>query len=389
MTAVSDVLTLLSEKVRPLPTETIHSTASTGRVLAEVVTSPVDVPSFEKSAMDGYAVRAADLPGTLTVVGDALPARPCLTRVGPGQAVRAMTGAPIPAGADTVVPVELTESSSDKVTVTQAVPAGKHVIRVSEDVTAGRELLRVGRRLRPADVAILAAVGVGSVAVVRRPRVAILVTGDELLPPGSLPDEYRIVDSNSPMIAALVGRDGGDSLPVEYVPDRFEAVRAAIASANADVVLVSGGTSVGTEDHAPRAVANLGELAVHGIAVKPAGPTGIGFLPDGRIVFLLPGNPVSCLCAYDLFAGRVIRQLGGLPSTLPYQTVELPLMSEMRSAVGRVDYVRVMIASELVDLVPGGASALSSAVSADGFVLVDADRETIPGGEVVTVYLYE
>ena len=387
--AVSEVVALLSARVRPLSGETIFSTAAAGRVLAAPVASPVDVPGFEKSAMDGYAVRAADLPGTLAVIGDALPARPCPTPVGPGQAVRVMTGAPIPVGADAVVPVEQTELVEDRIVVARPVPAGKHVVRVGEDVTAGRELLRTGRRLRPADVGILAAVGVASVAVVGRPRVAVLVTGDELLPPGAKPDGYRIVDSNSPMLAALVGRDGGDAGLANYVPDRFESVRSVIAAANADVILVSGGTSVGTEDHAPRAVADLGELAVHGIAVKPAGPTGVGFLPDGRVVFLLPGNPTACLCAYDLFAGRAIRRLGGRPWDLPYRTVECPMTADVRSAVGRVDYLRVKIAFGHVDLVPGGASGLSSAVAADGFILIDADSAAVSAGDVVTVNLYD
>src|SRR5207249_4812812 len=171
-------------------------------------------------------------------------------------------------------------------------------------------------------------------------------------PPGSVPEGFRIVDSNSPMLAALVARDGGVCLPVRYLPDRYEAVRDAIRDADADVLLVSGGSSVGREDHAPRAVAELGELAVHGVALRPASPTGVGFLaepnppapfpakeggeragvgglspslPRGgvgegslRSVFLLPGNPVSCLCAYDLFAGRVVRRLGGRGWELPY-----------------------------------------------------------------------
>src|SRR5205085_1291323 len=171
---------------------------------------------------------------------------------------------------------------------------------------------------------------------------AVLVTGDELLPCGSRPEGFRIVDSNSVMLQALVRRDGGLPLPVQMVPDRYEAVRDSLRGTAADVVLVSGGSSVGKEDHAPRVLAELGELPVHGVALRPASPAGAGFLA-GRPVFLLPGNPVSCLCAYDLFAGRAVRRLGGRSPEMPYRTVTAPLAAKIASAVGRVDYVRVRL----------------------------------------------
>jgi molybdopterin molybdotransferase len=192
------------------------------------------------------------------------------------------------------------------------------------------------------------------------------------------------------MLAALVDRDGGFGSAAVYLEDRFDAVRDAIATAEADVVLVSGGSSVGREDHAPRAVAEQGELAVHGVALRPASPTGVGFLPGGRIVFLLPGNPVSCLCAYDLFAGRAIRGLGGQSMALPYRTRTLSVRRKIVSSVGRVDYVRVRITSEGVEPVAvGGAGILSTTVVADGFVLVDPDREGYGPGETVDVQLYD
>jgi molybdopterin molybdotransferase len=191
------------------------------------------------------------------------------------------------------------------------------------------------------------------------------------------------------MVAALVARDGGDCLPVRYLPDRYEAIRDAIRDAAADVVLVSGGSSVGKEDHAPRAVAELGELAVHGVALRPASPAGVGFLPP-RVVFLLPGNPVSCLCAYDLFAGRVVRRLGGRSWDLPYRRTILPLASKIVSAVGRVDYVRVRIEGGLVHpIAVSGAAILSTTVTAAGFVLVDRDREGFAPGEMIEIWLYD
>ena len=393
-------------------------------MLAESVVSAVNVPAFARSAMDGFAVRSADVPGYLRLIGESLPARPFAGTVLAGQAVQIMTGAPLPAGADAVVMAEHASATANSVKIRAASPTGKHIIRVGEDVTAGREVLSAGRQLRPQDVGLIASVGVAAVRVVRRPRVAVLVTGDELLPPGSVPDGFRVVDSNSPMLAALVARDGGTCLPIQRVPDRYDAVRDAIAAADADVVLVSGGSSVGTEDHAPRAVAELGELAVHGIAVRPASPAGVGFLANGRCkpaggepltngpptdwsvtrdadhqpaytgrspapVFLLPGNPVACLCAYDLFAGRAVRLLGGRSAELPYRRAMLPLAADVASAVGRVDYVRVRVVKDRVEAIAaGGASVLSSTVAADGFILIDHDRTALAEGEVVAVWMY-
>jgi molybdopterin molybdotransferase len=388
-TPVAAVLTLIDSRVSALDSELVPVTEAAGRELAKAVVSAVNVPGFARSAMDGFAVRAADVPGGLLVVGESLPARPFAGVVESGQAVRIMTGAPIPDGADAVVMAEYATQTPTSVAIRCTVTAGKHIVRVGEDVTAGREVLSAGRRLRAQDVGLIASVGQSGVRVVRRPRVALMATGDELLPPGAVPHGAHIADSNSPMLAALVARDGGTCLPVQYVGDRFDAMRDALANADADVILVSGGSSVGTEDHAPRAVAELGELVIHGVAVKPASPAGVGFL-GAKSVFLLPGNPVACLCAYDLFAGRAVRRLGGRSPELPYQCISLPLAAGIASGARRVDYVRVRVeGGRVLPLAAGGASILSSTVAADGFVLVDHDRAALAEGEVVRVWLYE
>jgi molybdopterin molybdotransferase len=219
--------------------------------------------------------------------------------------------------------------------------------------------------------------------------VDILITGDELLPVGSRPESFRIVDCNSVMLSALVKRDGGEPRVAPLLPDRRELLLEAMRASVADVLLVSGGSSVGQEDHAPGLLAELGELAVHGVALRPASPTGVGFL-GGRPVFLLPGNPVSCLCAYDLFAGRAVRRLGGRTPELPYRPLQLPLASKIASAVGRVDYVRVRLqAGRAEPLAVSGASILSTTTTADGFALVPRDSEGYPAGEVVTIYRYD
>jgi molybdopterin molybdotransferase len=395
-TEVSEALRLIDDRVRALPSESVNLAEATGRVLAQAVVSTVDVPGFPRAAMDGYALRGEDTFGASTynplrlqIVGESLPARPCVTTVIAGSAVCIMTGAPVPAGADAVLPAESADEDNGTLIVTEPISPGRHVGRIGEDVHAGSQVLTAGRRLRPQDAGLLASIGVARVAVFSQPRVAILITGDELLAPGSAPDGYRIVDSNSVTLNALVRRDGGMPMPTEYLRDDANAIRHALSSQDADVILISGGSSVGREDHAPRLLAELGELPVHGMALRPASPTGIGFLRD-RPVFLLPGNPVSCLCAYDLFAGRAVRIVGGRSTELPYRSEELPLARKIVSAVGRVDYVRVRITPAGIEpLAVSGASMLSTTVAADGFVLVERDREGHAAGERVRVYRYD
>jgi molybdopterin molybdotransferase len=304
-----------------------------------------------------------------------------------------MTGAPIPDGADAVAPAEISEEiRTDKtrvVRLTESVPPGRHVGRRGEDIESGSIVLHAGRQLRPQDVGVLASIGVANVSVVRRPSTAVLVTGDELLPAGSRPDGCRIVDSNSVMLSGLLRRDGVDPIRIQMVHDRYDLIKSAFAEATEDMVLISGGSSVGVEDHSPRVLAELGELVAHGVAVRPASPTGFGMLGP-RPVFLMPGNPVSCLCAYDLFAGRAARRLGGRGPEMTYRTCALPLARKIASMVGRVDYVRVRIENGRVEpLAISGAAILSSTTRADGFVIVPSDLEGHADGDQVTVYLYD
>src|SRR5262249_50086515 len=204
-------------------------------------------------------------PMELTVVGESMPARPFTGRVEAEQAVRIMTGAPVPDGADAVLQAEAAEEAGGVLRVTEPGPPLRNIGRRGEDVAPGKTILTTGRVLRPQDLGALASIGVGSVPVIRRPTANILVTGDELLAAGTKPDGYRVVDSNSPMLAALVRRDGGIVTAVTLVPDNCEAVRAAMLDPPSDVLLISGGTSVGKEDHAPGLLAELGELTIHGI----------------------------------------------------------------------------------------------------------------------------
>ncbi len=414
---VEAALAWLDAQLRPLEEEAVSLRDAAGRVLATSIASEVDVPGFDRATMDGYAVAAQSTEGAaaynrlpLTVIGDSMPGRPFDGSLAAGQAVRIMTGAPMPAGSDAVLPAEWVELTADgsrqpadvraplnlaesaghgsrTIHALDAVSPGKNVGKRGEDIARGTVVLDSGRVLRPQDLGVLSSIGQGDVRAVRRPRVRLAVTGNELLPSGSRPRGFQIADSNGPMLAALIERDGGIVDFPGLVRDDRDAILDALR-ADADIVIVSGGSSVGIEDLAPTLVAEYGELAVHGIAMRPSSPTGFGRL-EHRLVFLLPGNPVSSLCAYDFFAGRAIRVLGGRSKTWPYRSIRARLNRKVTSPIGRLDYARVKVVDGTVEpLSVGGASLLSSTTRADGFVLVSDDSEGFPAGADVEVWLY-
>jgi molybdopterin molybdotransferase len=393
---VEEVEGFLARAAGALDAEPVELLESAGRVLAEGVRSDVDVPPFARSAMDGFAVRGEDTfgasdydPVRLAILGEALPGASYRGNVSRGQAVRIMTGAPVPRGADAVVMAEVCTQRGAEVEVSEPVAPRKNVGAVGEDIRRGEPILGVGRRLRPQDQALLASIGVAEVRCVRRPRVRLVITGDELLPAGSRPEGARIVDSNSVMLRGLVARDGGLCLPFEILPDRPERIRMVLSAGDADVLLVSGGSSVGQEDHAPGLVAELGSLDFHGVSMRPSSPAGVGRI-GSAFAFLLPGNPVSCLCAYEFFAGPTLRALGGRSRSWPHRTIRLPLGRKVASAVGRTDYVRVAIEDgHVVPLATSGASILSSTVRASGCVIVPRECEGMAEGESVEVRLYD
>jgi molybdopterin molybdotransferase len=400
-TTVEEALAALKQRVRPLGDELISVMTAAGRVAAADVAAAVNVPHFARAAMDGYALRGESTfgstpytPAVLAIAGESRPGLPYEGIVRAGEAVRIMTGAPVPEGADAVLMAEHAEEAERDgrwvVHVRDPVPPGKHVAPIGEDVQAGVTIVSAGRRLRPQDLGVLAAAGVRGLRVIRRPTVRVLVTGDEILPPGSDPRGALIVDANSLMLDALARRDGAASVEVEYVPDLRDAVHAAMDGASEHVVLVSGGSSVGQEDHAPSVLAELGELSVHGVAMRPSSPAGFGFLPGDLVVFLLPGNPVSCLCAYEFFAGPSIRALGGLSREWPHRRRRHEVGHKIVSELGRVDYVRVRIEGEkVIPMMTSGASILSSTTRADGVVIVPGDEEGYGEGAVVEVLLYD
>ena len=392
---VQDCMDWIEQQMPTPQQETISLADAAGRALAVDISSQTDVPHFTRAMMDGFAVVATDTSGattynslTLNVVGESLPGNPFDGEVSSGSAIRIMTGAPMPVGADAVLPVEHTVIHESTIQIHGEVAPGRHVGLPGEDIQAGTIVLQRNRRLRPQDLGLLSSIGVQELQVLQRPRVRLIITGNELLPPGSNPTQFSITDANSPMLTALVQRDGGVVIHPGIIPDNPVSILDAL-NTEAEIIVVSGGSSVGQEDHAPRLLAEHGSLDIHGVAMRPSSPSGMGTLGK-KLVFLLPGNPVSCLCAYDFFAGPAIRTLAGKSSQWPYPSVSLPLSRKLVSTVGRTDYARVSIQNDLVvPIAISGASVLSSTTRADGFVIIPEDLEGYARDSEVTVYLYE
>ena len=385
--------------------ESVDLDQSVSRRLARAIASPIRLPEFDRAMMDGYAVKAEDVSGAaannpieLIVRGKSLPGRPSEIKIDSGSALSITTGAAMPPGADAVIPFEWVRQhpnsqlveAGQKIEVTTDIPPQKHVALAGEDVTCGDLLFPENHCVRPVDLCLLSAISVLELQVFPRPQVSILITGNEVVAPGSEKTTFQVYDSNRGMLENLVARDGGQPSLVRYVADDAAELRAAIETCASDLILLTGGSSVGPEDFVPATIHELGQLRYHGMAMRPSSPAGVGLVGDSA-VFLLPGNPVSCLCAYEFFAGRYLRQLAGGTADWPHPRLRARLAdnAKIASALGRLDYCRVQLDGELVrPLAIGGASVLTSLTRADGFVLVEENSEGHGPGEEVAVFLY-
>ena len=391
-------------RLRPLGAERVALAAARGRVLAEDVVAPVDVPGFDRASVDGFALRAADTegasearPATLRLTADLLtPGVQPRVAVGPGEASVIATGGMLPRGADAVVMVENTEpveGASPHVAVQRAVAAGAFVAGAGSDIARGETVLRLGRVLTAREIGMLAAVGVAEIAVWRRPVIAILSTGDEIVPPGGPIRPGQVYDSNAAILAASVEECGGVPLPLGIVPDDRAALECALdgAMAQADMVLLSGGTSKGAGDLAYAAVRRLARpgVVVHGVALKPGKPLCLA-VQDGKPVAVLPGFPTSAIFTFHSFLAPVIRALAGLPEA---QGTRVPATLPLRisSERGRTEYVLVSLMAgadgRLAYPTAKGSGAVTGFSSADGFFEVPAMTETVPAGTQVSVKL--
>ncbi len=383
--------------------ETIPTVDALGRVTAEPTRSPIALPAFPRSTMDGYAVRAADtlgasesLPAYLTVVGEVPMGQAATVQVGPGQAAIVHTGGMIPPGADAVVMVERTQKlDANDIEVLRAVAVGENIIPVGEDIQQGDEILPAGHLLRPQDIGGLLAVGLTQVTVSRRPRVALIATGDEVIPPDQPLGPGQVRDINTYTLSGLVRQAGGEPWALGIIPDRFEALKAAAqrALAEADVVVMSAGSSVSVRDMTGQVINQLGQpgVLVHGISHRPGKPTVLAVC-DGKPVFGLPGNPVSAMVVFGLLVTPTLWRWQGLGTPPEPRVLRARLTKNVASVAGREDRVQVRLEQRPDGLwaepIFGASNLIFTLVKADGMFVVPLDATGMSAGEWVEVQLY-
>src|SRR5688572_20525411 len=378
------------------PPESVALDDSLGRVLREDIVATRDMPPADNSAMDGYAVRAEDLtsvPVRLRVTDDIAAGHPPKHALEPGTAMRIMTGAYVPEGADTIVQVELTDGGTDVVTITQALARGASIRRRGEDMRAGDAVIRSGARIGAAEIAMLAAVQKTTVQVGRRPTVAILSTGDELVDVGEPLTPGKIVNTNGPLLAALVREVDAIPRVLGIVRDTREATIAALEAAlESDFVLSSGGVSVGAFDFVKDALDALGaETKFWRVAMKPGKPVVLSRLRD-RVILGLPGNPVSSFVSFHLFAAPALRKAMGQEGDLYPTEVHARLDMPLKSIGDRRVYVRVHVSARDGELharplTSQGSGSLTSMIGANGLAVVESDVTLVDAGAMVPVLL--
>jgi molybdopterin molybdotransferase len=397
---VAEHLARILDQVPVLPPERVPLLGALGRVLAEDVASGEDLPPFDNSAVDGFAVRAADVAAATRERPVALRVREHLPAgaiardpVTPGSAARIMTGAPVPPGADAVVMIEWTDGGSPAVAVSMPVAPGDNVRPRGESVRAGDLVLERGRVLGPAELSMLASLGRSSVAAIRPPRVALLSTGDELVPLGTDPGPGQIRDSNRYGLIAQVAELGATPIDLGLVGDDERRLRSLVGRglAEADCLVTSGGVSVGDHDLTKRVLGDLGAITSYRVAMKPGMPQVFGMAAGGKPVFGLPGNPVSSLVVFDQFVRPALRKMAG------HRQVTRPRLlavatEAIRKPRGKVHFVRAVV--ENVDGVlharptgPQGSGILRSLVLANALMILDTEVESIAAGDRVPVEL--
>ena len=382
------------ERVSPLGVERIPLDAAAGRSLAGEVRAPVDHPPWDNSAMDGYAVRSSDCPGeaVLAIAGYQTAGGPGASAVHKGAAVRIMTGSPIPGGCDAVVPFEEAEERDGSVRILAPVRQRQHIRFRGEDIRAGAQVIPEGTALRPPQISLLASFGRAMVPVYRKPRVAVLSTGDELVELGEPPGHGKIVNSNSHALAAAIAEAGGDPLLLGIARDEREDLRAKLsAGLAADVLVTSAGVSAGDRDLVRDVLSELGvENIFWKVLIKPGGPTAFG-LAGAIPVFSLPGNPVSSLITFEVFVRPALRKMTGSPQPLK-PPVRAVLAEPVEKKPGKTHFLRVTIESGEEGYVARTAGdqntgILRTLVLADGIAVLPPERTTFAAGEKVDVLL--
>ena len=403
-TRVADALATLLDAAAPHGrTESVPPADADGRVVAEPIDAPAPVPSYDRAAMDGYAVHAEDTfgasdrsPAVLRAAGTEAES------IAPGEAARVHTGSAVPEGADAVVMIEQAETVGEEVEAFDAVATGENVGEAGEDVADGQRLFDAGHVLRPSDLGLLKSVGLDAVPVYDPPTVAVIPTGEELVQ--SDPDPGEVIETNGLTVSRLVERWGGEARYRDVVTDDPDALREAVAAdLDADVVVTTGGSSVGKRDLIPEVVDELGEVLVHGVALKPGHPVCLG-RAEGTPIVSLPGYPVACIVNAAQFLRPAVKRAAGSDAE-PFPTRRATLERKVASEPGVRTFARVSLsddepaegdADSADDALPtatptraSGSGILSSVALADGWVVVPEPREGLDAGETVDVELWE
>ncbi len=384
---------ILTQVAAPVPPQVLPVTRALARVLAGDIAAPFDVPPADNSAVDGYAVGSADIPSAgfreLDVVGDLAAGAVFDGPLRAGQALRIMTGAPIPAGADTVYPQEVVERAGERVRV-GLLDKGVNVRMRGEDVEAGGIVIERGTVLRPQEIGLITSLGIWQVSVHRRPRVALLSTGDEVVEPGTPRRPGQIYDANRFTLRGSIEQCGGDVLDLGIVPDARVELTARLreAAAMADVVLTSGGVSVGVYDLVKDVLAELGTIDFWQVAMQPGRPLAFGRIGDTTF-FGLPGNPVASLLAFMLFVRPALWKLGGRRRLFP-PTWQARTLEPLRKRAGRREFKRGVLAYhdggwQVRTTGPQGSGILSSMVAGNCLIVLEEERGDVAAGELVTV----
>jgi len=371
-------------------TEQIRTLEAAGRVLAEEITADRDYPPFPRSARDGYAVRSADVPGELRVIGEVRAGEVFRGSVSPGGAVEIMTGAPLPEGADAVVMVEHTERSGNHVKVARSLKSGENFNPQGIEAKHGSTVLSAGRRLGFAEIALLAMVGRECATVYRRPRVAILPTGDEIVEAGQQPEPFQIRNSNAWSMAVQVARAGGDPQILPIARDNYESTRGLIEQGLAhDLLLLSGGVSAGKYDIVERVLGDLGaQFFFDRVLVQPGQPLVFG-TARGKFFFGLPGNPASTMVTFEVFARAAVELLGGANES-PLPLLQARLSKDVRHKPGLTRFLPAQVSADGSSVAPEpwqGSGDVNSLARANAFLVTEPDRESWTAGEMIRVLL--
>ena len=380
--------------------ERVHIRAALDRVLAEDVISPLDVPSHDNSAMDGYAVRFADLKAdgevTLKVAGSSFAGVPYQGAVKPGACVRIMTGGVVPAGMDTIVMQEHVKANGDSVTIGGGHRLNQNLRRAGEDLKAGQVALKRGVLLRPAEIGLIASLGIGEISVYRKLRVAFFSTGDELRSIGTTLGEGQIYDSNRYTIHGMLTRLNCEIVDMGVIRDDPKLLEQAFGDAArcADVVVTSGGVSVGEADFVKELLERMGEVVFWKIAMKPGRPLAYGRIGDAHF-FGLPGNPVSVMVTFYQFVRDALLKLGGRDPLPPLPTFKVPCTSALKKAPGRTEFQRGILTQDAAGAwsvrVTGeqGSGILRSMTEANCFIILPTDQGNVSVGAMVEVQVME